>query len=274
LVIGYWLLLYKEMLAYLVVSLIALLVAALTLFSGFGLGTLLMPAFALFFPVTVAVAATAVVHLANNLFKAALVGRHADWRVLARFAVPAMVTALFGAWLLTRFAAVPPLLHYHLGGGDYEITAVKLVIGFLIVVFALFDLWPRLRQITFDARYLPLGGALSGFFGGLSGNQGALRSAFLIKSGLPKEAFIGTGVLAAVMVDLSRLLVYGAAFYAERFQLLADGMGSLIVVAILAAFLGSFLGTRLLKKMTLHTVQAIVGGMLIFLGLGLVLGFV
>ena len=54
------------MLPYVVVCATALIVAALTLFSGFGLGTLLMPAFALFFPVTVAVAATAVVHLANK----------------------------------------------------------------------------------------------------------------------------------------------------------------------------------------------------------------
>lgn len=44
----------------------ALVVSGLTLFSGFGLGTLLMPAFAVFFPVEVAVAATAVVHLATN----------------------------------------------------------------------------------------------------------------------------------------------------------------------------------------------------------------
>lgn len=51
---------------YIFIALVAIVVAALTLFSGFGLGTVLMPAFALFFPVPVA--ATAVVHLANNLF--------------------------------------------------------------------------------------------------------------------------------------------------------------------------------------------------------------
>lgn len=63
----------------------ALLASGLTLFSGFGLGTLLMPVFALFFPVAVAIAATAVVHLANNLFKLALLARLADWRVVLRF---------------------------------------------------------------------------------------------------------------------------------------------------------------------------------------------
>ncbi|TMA50932.1 MAG: sulfite exporter TauE/SafE family protein, partial [Deltaproteobacteria bacterium] len=66
---------------YALVAGVALFVSALTLFSGFGLGKLLMPAFALFLPVPVAVSATAVVHFANNLFKLVLVGRKADWTV-------------------------------------------------------------------------------------------------------------------------------------------------------------------------------------------------
>ena len=41
-------------------------------------------------------------------------------------------------------------------------------------IFALFELLPLLRRIEFPRRYVPLGGTLSGFFGGLSGNQGAL----------------------------------------------------------------------------------------------------
>ena len=59
---------------YFVICAVAVLASGVTLFSGFGLGTVLMPAFALFFPVPVAIAATAVVHLANNLFKFVLVG--------------------------------------------------------------------------------------------------------------------------------------------------------------------------------------------------------
>lgn len=84
---------------------VALIVAALTLFSGFGLGTPLMPALALFFPVPIAEAAAAVVHLANNLFKVVLVGRHTDRRVVLRFALPAVFTAIGGA----RAARLLPL---------------------------------------------------------------------------------------------------------------------------------------------------------------------
>jgi uncharacterized membrane protein YfcA len=39
--------------SYLVVCAVALLASALTFFSGFGLGTLLLPAFALFFPIEI-----------------------------------------------------------------------------------------------------------------------------------------------------------------------------------------------------------------------------
>ena len=48
---------------FLVVCTASLFIALLTFFSGFGLGTLLLPVLAVFFPVDLAVAATAVVHL-------------------------------------------------------------------------------------------------------------------------------------------------------------------------------------------------------------------
>jgi hypothetical protein len=42
--------------AYFIICLVAIITSALTLFSGFGLGTLLMPAFAVFFTVDLAIA--------------------------------------------------------------------------------------------------------------------------------------------------------------------------------------------------------------------------
>lgn len=261
--------------AYVVVSLVALVVAALTLFSGFGLGTLLMPVFAIFFPVEVAVGSTAVVHLANNLFKVGLVGRKANWRVVARFAIPAAIAAMIGALILNYFSHLPPIGAYTLGAQIHRITVIKLIIAVLMVVFALLDLLPRFENLAFDTKYLSLGGALSGFFGGLSGNQGALRSAFLIRAGLDKEAFVGTGVVSAVVVDVSRLLVYGLSFFAKDFAVMSKGNGTtLVLVATLAAFLGSFVGSRLVKKVTMRTVQVIVAVMLLLLAGALGTGLV
>jgi uncharacterized membrane protein YfcA len=249
-----------------IVSTAALAVAALTLFSGFGLGTLLMPVFALFFPVEVAVAATAVVHLANNLFKLTLIGKWAAWSVVARFAPTAALFAIVGALLLNRVSTSEPLVRYTLAGRACEVTTVKFVIAGLIAAFTILELVPALEGLSLDKKYLPLGGALSGFFGGLSGHQGALRTAFLVRAGLGKEAFLGTIVVCAVAVDISRLLVYGSTFFARDFAVLnAQGGTRLVIAATLSAFVGSFLGSKLVKKVALPTVHRLVGIMLLVL---------
>jgi len=249
---------------YAIISVVALVVSTLTLFSGFGLGTLLMPAFAIFFPVSVAVAATAVVHLANNLFKIALIGKNADWKVTALFAIPAAVFSVLGALLLNHLSNARPIVSYHIGGSEHEITAVKILISVLIAVFALLELLPTLRNVAIDRKYLPLGGVLSGFFGGLSGLQGALRSAFLIKAGLTKEAYIATAALSAVVVDVARLIVYGLTFFAKNFSAVAgQGITGLVIAGVVAAFIGSFVGVRLMKTVTMKAVQMTVGVLLL-----------
>lgn len=253
----------------------ALVVAALTLFSGFGLGTLLMPVFALFFPVEVAVAATAVVHLANNLFKVALLGRAARWDVIVKFGVAAAIAALLGAWVLTQLSGLEPLAAYDLGSRRAEVTPVKLVLAVVIGVFAVLELWPRFEKVSFPPKFLPIGGVLSGFFGGLSGHQGALRSAFLLRLGLTKEQFIATGVVCAVIIDLSRLPVYAVTLYQKDWPVLRDHGGvGLIGAAIAAAFVGTIVGVRLVKKVTLGTLRSIVGVMLLLVAAALGAGIV
>ncbi len=130
--------------AFVVVSIAALIVSALTLFSGFGLGPLLMPVFALFCPIEVAVAATAVVHGANNVVKVAVFGRSADWKVVARFAVPAVLCAFVGAASLGLLADVPALARYGVGGREAVVTPLKLVMAALMTGFACFELVPGL----------------------------------------------------------------------------------------------------------------------------------
>ena len=63
-------------------------------------------------PVAVAVASVAVVHLANNIFKAVLLGRFADRRTVLLFGIPGFVASLGGAWLLTYLAGLRPVASY------------------------------------------------------------------------------------------------------------------------------------------------------------------
>lgn len=254
--------------SYLIICTVALLASALTFFSGFGLGTLLLPAFSVFFPVEQAVALTAIVHFLNNVFKLGLTGRHADRAVVWRFGVPAIAMSFAGAALLVWLAGIAPVYSYTLFGHPLEVTPVKLVIGVLLLMFCALELSPQFREVSFASRYLPIGGLLSGFFGGLSGMQGALRSAFLARSGLSKEAFIATGVVIACLIDFSRLAIYAAAMP----RLAAPFDYGLLTAAVLAAFAGALLGNRYLRKMTMPGIQRIVAGMLLLVALGLVSG--
>jgi uncharacterized membrane protein YfcA len=257
-----------EFITYIIVCAVALLASGLTFFSGFGLGTLLLPAFALFVPVDRAIVLAAIVHFLNGLFKLTLVGRQADRRVVVRFGLPAVATAFAGAWVLIWLTGLGGLFDYTLLGRRFEVTPVKVVVGVLLFVFAAAEVLPRFRNLEFDPRYLPLGGAISGFFGGLSGMQGALRSAFLIRAGLSKESFIGTGVVVACLVDAARLALYSGPSLGGA----ANLEYGLLSAAVFAAFVGAFLGNRYLKKMTMKGIQRIVATMLVTVAAGLVAG--
>ncbi len=251
---------------YAIICLSAFLASGLTLFSGFGLGTLLLPVFAVFFPLDLAIALTAVVHLFNNLFKLALLGKYADKTAVGRFGLPAVLAALLGARTLFWLSHLNPLLDYRLWRKEFHVLPVKLVVALLMVTFALTEFMPRFEKVSFDKKYLPLGGILSGFFGGLSGLQGALRSPFLIKCGLSKESFIATGVVIACLVDVPRIFVYSA--HLSLANLGVNGL--LLLAATLAAFSGAFLGNLLIKKVTMRFIQVLVAIML--LGIALALG--
>jgi uncharacterized membrane protein YfcA len=256
--------------AFFIIILASFTVSLLTFFSGFGLGTLLMPVMAVFFPVDIAIALTGVVHFSNNLFKIFLVGKKADKNVLIRFGIPAIVAAFLGAWLLIRLNELPPLYEYSVGSRLFLITPVKAVIAVILIIFAMLEIIPAFRKLEFNRNKLPWGGLLSGFFGGLSGMQGAIRSAFLVRTGLSKEAYIATAVILSCFIDITRLSVYATRFNNAN---LLDNL-PLVISATIAAIAGAFIGNKLLKKITLGFIQKLVAVMLVILSLALGLGLI
>jgi uncharacterized protein len=253
-----------------IISVTAFLVAILTFFSGFGLGTILTPVFMIFFPVDLAIGLTGIVHFFNNLFKLLLVGRQADKQVLLRFGIPAVIAALLGSWLLLNITGLSPLFTYQMFGRRFEVFPVKFIISVLLIIFAVIDLIPYFSKLQFGKDKLPIGGALSGFFGGLSGNQGALRTAFLIKAGLSKEAFVATAVVISTFVDFTRLSVYATRFTKAG---LTENL-TLVVCATLSAIVGAYIGNNLLKKVTLRFLQVTIAIMLIIISLALGAGLI
>jgi uncharacterized membrane protein YfcA len=197
-----------------------------------------MPVLAVFFSIPEAILLTAIVHLLNNIFKLALVAKNINRNILLSFGLSAMLGSWIGSQILAHWAPNQILLQYSFGGISAEITTLKIGIALLMIFFTLFDIVPALKNI-------------SGFFGGLTGHQGALRSAFLVRFSLAKEVFIATGTAIACCIDFIRVPVY----LLNSELLFSEEQIILLGITTLAAFSGAFWGSKLLQKTTMKGVK-------------------
>jgi uncharacterized membrane protein YfcA len=252
----------------LVICIVAFLASLLTFYSGFGLGTLLLPVFSLFYGVQTAVFLTALVHFLNNSFKAVLVWKQANKQLALKFALFAIPAGLAGANLLGMLDESEGLYHYTIGEMGYVIDPINLIVGLLMVVFGILELNKKFGALQVDLKWLPLGGILSGFFGGLSGHQGALRTIFLIRAGLSREAFIATGIFIACAIDLTRIPYY----------MYIGNEGDLpymtLLPAVLSAFAGAWLGNKYIGKVQISLIRKLVAVFLLLSGSLIALGII
>lgn len=254
------------------VFLVTLLGSSLTFFSGFGLGTILLPLFLVFFAPELAIPAVALVHFSNSIFKFVYVYKYIHFPILFRFGIPAVLAAFLGAELLKLFGELPEIYSYSIQEHTFHVSGINFMIGCLIILFTWFETSKISAKLTFKKNRLILGGLLSGFFGGLSGHQGALRSLFLNQVGLVKEEFIGTSNAISLAIDLVRISIYLQMI--SLTSLFAGEQKYFIIFGIAGAFIGTSLGNRLLKKVTIGFVHQLISIFLILFGLLLMLGII
>ena len=239
----------------------------LTFFCGFGLGTMLSPVFYMIFGnLEVAIFATTIVHFLNNVFKFLLMKKSINRQVAVPFGLAAIPAAFLGAWILTHFHDFI-LFKYHLFSKEWNIMTMNFVFGIILSGFALIELIPS-WSLAFSKQNLWIGGFISGFFGGLSGHQGALRTAFLVKYKLEKNVFIATGIVVALVVDIVRSTVYFS-----DLEKAMDVNWNLIIISLSAALVGAITGRYFLQKIKLKTLNIIVSLAMLIFGGSLALGF-
>jgi uncharacterized membrane protein YfcA len=203
------------------------------------------------------VPSTAIVHFLNNFYKLSIYFKKIDIKVLLRFGVPALLAAVGGALLLNKLSS--------------NERSLEILLGILIISIAFLEMLPFVKKLTIDLKWAPVGGVISGFFGGLSGHQGLFRSAFLLKSGLNKTSFIATGVGIAVLVDITRLSVYGSTLFTTSIISTQD-FWLPVIISTASALFGVSLATDLVKKMTIDLIRNMVYVFIFVTGVLLILG--
>ncbi len=247
------------------IAIVCLLGSFATFFSGFGLGTILLPVFSLYFPVELAILATALVHFANNIFKLSLMSKHLDFMLFKRFGITALIGAIAGASLLSWVGKAGIFYTSPIWKGE-GITYVSFFVGLLMLVFVVFE-WKSIRFPFSNSPYfLPFGGLLSGFFGGFSGHQGALRAAFLSKITLDKQLFVATSALISLLIDVSRISIYTSSTNWEQLNV------HYLIIGGLSAFTGSIFGKKYLHKVSFAFIKWMVAIFLTLMSLLILTG--
>ena len=203
----------------------ATVAGAVAAVSGFGIGSLLTPLIALQAGTKTAVAAVSVPHLIGTGLRFWALRGSLDRRVFWRFGLTSAAGGLAGALLNARASS----------------PALTIVFGSLLVFAGAAQITGSAQRWRFHGSVAWIAGALSGFFGGLVGNQGGIRSAALLGFDLPKERFVATATAIALMVDAARMPVYVAA---ERAQVAA--IWPLVVISVLGVVGGTLAGQRVL----------------------------
>lgn len=218
----------------LIIAICAFIAAALTVPAGFGLSTMLTPLVLILVGPHEAVALVAVVHAAHNAAKYFSLKEHVDFSAFKRYGIWLVFGAIFGALLQNQVPQEPLLF----------------IIGIFLIILPILTLsesWTGYRIPEANDR---VGGFGSGFMGGLSGHQGALRAMFLTRRLPDKMAYAATASILALCVDLSRIpvyLFYRHSEFVEHIQLL--------LILVIAALIGVRVGKKWLKSLESEFIQ-------------------
>jgi len=227
------------------VLLAAVLAGAVAAISGFGIGSLLTPLLAVRYGAKLAVAMVSVPHLVGTAARFLRLRGHVDRKVFLNFGILSAAGGLLGALLNARANS----------------PALAMVFGCLLIFAAISGLSGWVDRMHFGRRVAWVAGGLSGFFGGLVGNQGGIRSAALLGFDIQKEALVATATGVALIVDGARMPVY----------LAVEGRGilsawPLLIVAIIGVLLGTFWGVRLLRRLPERVFRRLLSVLILALG--------
>ena len=227
----------------LLVAIGSFLAAALTVPAGFGLSTILTPLVLLLMGPHEAVAVVAVVHGAHNAGKFAALRESVDFEAFRRYGVWLVLGAILGAALQNEVPQKPLLA----------------LIGAFLVSLPLLSMSEGWTGYRIPEANDSLGGFGSGFMGGLTGHQGALRAMFLTRRLPDKMTYAATASVLALCVDLSRVPVYLLFRYDEISQ-----HAALTLVLVISALIGVRVGKTWLERLKSEWIhRGVMGGIVL-----------
>jgi len=235
-----------------VVAVAAVLAGAVAAVSGFGIGSLLTPVLVFLVPLPTphAVAVLAVPHALATAIRFARLRRDVHGATFREFGVASAIGGLTGAALQSQLAS--PVL--------------TVVLAALLILSGTAELLRKRVPLPRTTGWRLTGGVLSGFFGGLVGNQGGIRAAALLGFQLRPRELVATATASALLVDAARVPIY----FLSAGSVIVNALNLLLVISV-GVTLGTFIGVPILGRIPESAYRRLVGGLLVALGASLII---
>lgn len=232
---------------------VALATAMLSAIVGMAGGITLLAIMLLFLPPLVAIPLHGVIQLASNGSRAWIQRAHVDAGILWRYGLPLLPMGLLGLMIarLLPEAGLRGLI------GAFVLLATWAP-GLLL-------LGTHPEDIDRNRRFFGLG-AIAGVLNVTLGAVGPLIAPFFLNLGLTRQALVGTKAACQTLGHLAKIVLFGFAGFAfsEHLVLLAG--------AILAVVAGTWLGSRLLDRVSERVFTVLYRGVLTVVALRLLVG--
>ncbi len=231
------------------IALLTLIASTVGTITGFGTSTILIPILLIFFPHAEVIFLVAIIHWFGNLWKVLLFRKGLNLRLFILFGVVGLIASYIGAYISI---------------GSNEQMFLR-VLGIFLVIYASFLIFKSHFKIPAVNAAALTGGALSGFFAGMFGIGGAIRSMFLSAFNLPKEVYIATAGAIGLLVDSTRIITYfiGGVVLPGIFW-----YGLLVFIPI--SFLGAKIAKHIVDKIPQDKFRSVIAIFLLLIGIKLV----
>jgi len=234
--------------AILYITLLTILASGVGTLTGFGTSTIMVPVLLFFLPLPQTLLLVGIIHWFGDIWKMVLFRQGFRWKLILTFGIAGIAATYLGANVMISVSE--KLLSRILGG--------------FLLAYVLFLFTKPSFKLPKTSIAAATGGALSGFFAGLFGVGGAIRSVFLSAFDLPKAVYIATAGAIAFVIDLTRLTTYIANGTELSRQLL---FGFLFFIP--ASFLGARIAKRIVNRIPQKKFRFVIAGFLLLVGLKL-----
>jgi len=208
-------------------TLTAFLASIFSVLVGFGAGLIFIPIGSLFLPIKTVIALATTFFIGNNIWKSLFFWKSINWKLVIWIGLFPIAFTIIGASILLLLPT------------DW----IEKGLGLLL----LFYVWDKLQlkiKLKLRGWRIALGGALYGFFSGLTGTGGPVKAAVLDHLKLNKETFIGTMAVTGLFQNIPKTILF------TQGGLLTKQDLPLIGFLLIAGLVGSLIGKKLVKHLS------------------------